>query len=326
MTQLHYASIKSVYEYESSLFVNDAFVNKVIYVKQLAPAIWANHAGRTEPNEVVYPQVIEELNTKLKHMLNGFCQFNTRMYQTAREKESGFEHHIDIELLDGMGQRIWHFDIIANSPAFARMLKTIMETHATSVTGIELQYSVETATSVVGHDGQTIKVPTQVKRTEVNPTFTFPEVTGNLIWEVFNRWAFDLGDPDTNAFAASQATPNTFVSSAYSLSMAAIQFDASMLPQNIIGGAFYSNMFPTDPAGGFGLERTIGTSKTPERSVAFTGHIRHNWQTRQLLVQLATDLGLGRMRYTGGQAQAAPFADIMKGAGITNELDLLLKA
>jgi hypothetical protein len=113
MTQLHYASIKSVYEYESSLFVNDAFVNKVIYVKQLAPAIWANHAGRTEPNEVVYPQVIEELNTKLKHMLNGFCQFNTRMYQTAREKESGFEHHIDIELLDGMGQRIWHFDIIA---------------------------------------------------------------------------------------------------------------------------------------------------------------------------------------------------------------------
>lgn len=216
--------------------------------------------------------------------------------------------------------------IYDNSPAFARMLKTIMETHATSVTGIELQYSVETATSVVGHDGQTIKVPTQVKRTEVNPTFTFPEVTGNLIWEVFNRWAFDLGDPDTNAFAASQATPNTFVSSAYSLSMAAIQFDASMLPQNIIGGAFYSNMFPTDPAGGFGLERTIGTSKTPERSVAFTGHIRHNWQTRQLLVQLATDLGLGRMRYTGGQAQAAPFADIMKGAGITNELDLLLKA
>lgn len=111
-TGLHFASLKSVYEHESSLFTNDSFVNMTLYVKQLLPEVWANHAGRTDSNDVVYADVLDELNTKIEHLLNGTATFTVSMYQTAAEKTAGFEHHIAIELFDDLGQRIWHYDII----------------------------------------------------------------------------------------------------------------------------------------------------------------------------------------------------------------------
>lgn len=111
-TGLHFPSLRSVYEHESSLFTNDSFVNMVLYVKQLLPEVWANHVGRTDFNEVVYTEVLAELDAKLDHLLSGKANFTTRMYQTASEKKAGFEHHIAIELFDDLGQRIWHYDII----------------------------------------------------------------------------------------------------------------------------------------------------------------------------------------------------------------------
>ena len=111
-TGLHFPSLKSVYEHESSLFTNDSFVNMVLYVKQLLPSVWADHAGRTDSNNIVYGEVLEELDGKLAHLLAGKANFKTRMYQTAAERKAGFEHHISVELFDDLGQRIWHYDII----------------------------------------------------------------------------------------------------------------------------------------------------------------------------------------------------------------------
>ena len=179
-------------------------------------------------------------------------------------------------------------------------LKALLETHATAVNGIDVEYNIDTADSPVGHDGQVHQVPTQNKRSAVNPSFTIPEVTGNLVWRFFNQWGFDMCHPDTNASFShlsekvAQALP--FVSSSYSMTMAAIQFDPSGIPENIIDGAFYSNMFPTAPGGAIGFEKTIGTSNTRERSITFSAHLRHNEHTRDLMIDIAKQLKLGNVR------------------------------
>jgi hypothetical protein len=113
-TGLHFPGLCSVYEYEASLFTDDQFGNTVLYLKQLLPAVWADYAGTDDPDEVVYPAALSDLNAKCTHMLGGKTAFATRMYQTASERKAGFEHHIAIDLFDNQGHRIWHYDIIAN--------------------------------------------------------------------------------------------------------------------------------------------------------------------------------------------------------------------
>jgi len=110
--------------------------------------------------------------------------------------------------------------------AFQKMLKALIETHAKSVTGIDFGYTLETAEQPIGHDGQNIQVPTKSKRSPVAPSFVFPEVPGNLVWNMFNQWVFDIQHPDTNAsFQRMDTDDLDYLSSAYSMTMMAIQFD-----------------------------------------------------------------------------------------------------
>lgn len=136
-------------------------------------------------------------------------------------------------------------------PDRIKLLKALIETHPTSVTGIDFGYTIETADSPIGHDSQTHKVPLRNKRSEVSPSFTYQELTGNIVWRFFNQWGWDMLSPDGNASFAHLPEEDSlpFVSSSYSMVMAAIQFDPSGIAKNIIDGAFYANMFPTDPAG-----------------------------------------------------------------------------
>lgn len=207
-----------------------------------------------------------------------------------------------------------------------KTIKTLIETHAKSVSGVDLQYTLETGESPVGHDGQNMAVPTQTKRQAVNPSFTFTEVTGNLVWKLMVQWITDIKDPDTYASMGRIETEGLqFMSSTYSMSMIGIQFDPSMQPKSIIDAAFYSNMFPTDPGGALGLERQIATSKTMDRTVVFTGHIQHNKKTRELGVEIASIMQAAKARYGGNRA---PYYNTVESAidnnGLRAEVEKLL--
>jgi hypothetical protein len=209
-----------------------------------------------------------------------------------------------------------------------KTIKTVMETHAKSVSGVDLTYSLETSETPVGHDGQQLQVPTQAKRAAVTPSFTFTEVTGGLIWKLFTKWLTDIQDPDSNASMTRFLNPDLqFMSSVYSMAMVGIQFDPSGLPENIVDAAFYSNMFPTDPGGSLGLERQIATSKTMERTVTFTGHIQHNDVTRGLGVEIAKTMNAAKMAYAGGRKPYyAAMEKELTSSGLKAEIDKLLKA
>jgi hypothetical protein len=213
-----------------------------------------------------------------------------------------------------------------DDPDTARMIKALIESHAKTVSGIDFGYTLETQEQPVGHDGQNIQVPTKSKRSAVSPSFTFAEVTGNLIWSLFRQWLFDIQDPDTNASMSRFATPETFMSSAYSMSMIAIQFDPTMRPENIIDAAFYTNMFPTDPGGQLGLERQISQSKVMERTVNFTGHVQHNKTTRELGIKIATELQLAKVNYNKTQPGVTVVNAAIKDSGLSQEVASLLES
>lgn len=191
-------------------------------------------------------------------------------------------------------------------PKLQEMLRAIVETHAKTISGIDFGYTLETTDTPVGHDGQTLKVPTRTTRGAVNPSITVPEYPGMPVYNLFKQWIFDIQHPDTNASAlpaniGNQARlqdgeiPGWFMS-AYSMSMICIQYDPSGLPDRIYDACVITNMFPTE-IGEIGFERSIGQTKPMERSINFSGLVQHNEMTKALGISVAKMLNMHKVNY-----------------------------
>lgn len=186
-------------------------------------------------------------------------------------------------------------------PKMQEMLRAIMETHCKSITGIDFGYELETADTIVGHDGQTLKVPTRTTRGAVNPSATIQEYPGMPVYNLFRMWQFDIQHPDTNssllpAINSNVDTIPAWYMSAYSMSMLFIQFDPTGLPDRIYDACVITNMFPTS-IGDIGFERTLGTTQLKERSINFTGLVQHNENTRELGYRVAQLLQMHKINY-----------------------------
>lgn len=196
--------------------------------------------------------------------------------------------------------------VVLNTPRFldpwpelGDMLRSLMETHAKAITGIDFSYTVETAETPVGHDGQTMKVPLKTTRSGVSPQATFTELTGNPIWNLFRRWMYAIQHPDTNMSALSAYVDKSsdlpaWYMSAFSMSMLFIQGDPSGLPDRIVDAIVVTNMFPT-AIGELGIQRQLGTSEIKDRTIEFTGIVQHNANTKLLGKKVAAVLGAHRI-------------------------------
>lgn len=211
---------------------------------------------------------------------------------------------------------------------FGLMLKTLIENCPKQISGIDFGYNLDVAKTPAGHDSQEMAVPTKTKRGAVNPSMVFQEVTGNLVWNVFRKWIFDINDPDTYASMAHiQDSAQNFVSSAYAMTCMAIQFDPTMRPDQIIDAAIYSNMFPTQ-TDNIGFERQIGNTVIRERTIQFEAIVRHNAYVRSLAVQVAEKLQLAKADYryavpefdfAHAQQNASAKYGVSDGTGIWND-------
>lgn len=182
---------------------------------------------------------------------------------------------------------------------FDQTLKALIERHAKEITGIEFGYTMEGQGTPAGHDGQEMMMPTNARRTQVTPTFTFQEVTGNLVWNFFRSWLLMIKNPDTQASQLSPITTGTLAPqlfSAFTMDCLFIQFDPTMRPENIIDAWFICNMWPQE-TGLLGSKRTIGVSEMPDRTIPFYGIVQHNPNTKAVGVQIATALNLHEVNY-----------------------------
>ena len=174
----------------------------------------------------------------------------------------------------------------------AQLTKDLMESHAKSVSGIDFGYSLGVDTSAnVGMDSQMFGVPGKTTRNQPSPTFTFTELSGDLVFNWAKKWIWDINHPDTNVSMAQVQFPGAYTMSAYAASFMVIQFDPTMRPDRIIDAAHYVNVFPTG-TGDIGFERTIGTVKVPERSITFQAIVQHNPYIKSLAMAIAEKLQL----------------------------------
>lgn len=185
------------------------------------------------------------------------------------------------------------WDTLPDNGVLSATVKSMFECHAKNVTGIDINYNLDSGDQPLGHDGQTFKVPTQSKRAEVTPSFTWPEVTGNLVWNIIHRWIWDIQDPDTNAGLEFMSNRDLlpYTMSTYSLTFMAIQFDQTMHYNRIIDAAIYCNVYP-QATGEMGIQRTIGTTEVKERAITFNGYVMHNKYTKMLGRVVAQNLNL----------------------------------
>ena len=175
----------------------------------------------------------------------------------------------------------------------ARVVKSMFETHARSVTGIEIGYTLESGQGTVGHDGQQMDAPTVSKRAAVNPSITYGEITGNLVFRVHQTWIWDMADPDTQISLARipEAQMMPFTMSTYALSFIALQFDQTYTANRLLGAIYVTNVYPQG-TGDFGIKREIGTANVQERPITYTGLAIENEYIFNLGKSIAADLGL----------------------------------
>jgi hypothetical protein len=180
----------------------------------------------------------------------------------------------------------------AEPTVMGQLTKDLMESHAKSVSGLDFGYTLGVDTSAnVGMDSQMFGVPTKTTRNQPSPSFVFTELSGNLVFNWAKKWIWDIQHPDTNASMAQVQFPGAYTMSAYAASFMVIQFDPTMRPDRIIDAAHYVNVFPT-ATGDIGFERTIGTVKVPERTIAFHAIVQHNPYIKSLAIAMADKLQL----------------------------------
>ena len=179
-------------------------------------------------------------------------------------------------------------------------LKALVERHAKEISGIDFGLTLEGSPTPVGQDGQEMHMPTNSKRTQVTPTFTWQELQGNLIWNFIKTWIELIKHPDTQAssLAATNLSQNMspMLMSSFTMTVLFIQFDSTMHPENIVDAWFITNMWPQE-TGMFGAKRQIGHTEMPERQIAFHGVLQHNRNTKALGQVIASKLGLHKVNF-----------------------------
>ena len=217
-----------------------------------------------------------------------------------------------------------------SEPKIGQMIKSVIESHAKAVSGLDISYTLDTSTQPAGHDGQEQEVPLQTKRSAPSPSFTFPEVSGNLIWNLFRKWIWDISHPDTNISMNDLTGKNAgkvkpFTMSAYSMSMLAVQFDPTYLAENIIDAVFYTNMFPKE-TGELGLERTIGTSKNPERTIPFSAIAQHNHHILKLAKDIVKTIQVEKANYSILPPGITKIESGIEESGLRQQVDNILQS
>jgi len=209
-------------------------------------------------------------------------------------------------------------------PHLPEIIKSLVERHAKTITGVDFGYELEEGSGSVLPDGQEIKAPTITKRTPISPNMTFSEIHGNLVWNAFYTWISMINHPDTHASKlasfVSEAEIDPFVFSFFSMDILLIQFDQTMLPKHIIDAAFVTSMWPK-VTGNIGFQREIGTAQVQERSIDFNGILQHNKNTYAAGVSVAEMLKLHKANFDFALPIATTIETEVGHMGISREIE-----
>lgn len=115
---IHFASVRSVYWYETSILVDAGVVNALVFTKFIARRSWSTWAGSTRQAAELNELITKDLNNRLSYMLHGKFRSKVNVYQTTEDKKLGYQRHVDIELWSAGQNRVWKTTIICKREGF----------------------------------------------------------------------------------------------------------------------------------------------------------------------------------------------------------------
>lgn len=111
MSRLHYADMRSVYRYDTSVLSSAIFTDAVVYTKHVIRYNWARLSGVEMP----FARLAETAKTNvlgdLLPILNGFYNAEAEFYQTDEERKIGYITHGRIKLVAPATNRVWIVDV-----------------------------------------------------------------------------------------------------------------------------------------------------------------------------------------------------------------------
>jgi hypothetical protein len=206
-------------------------------------------------------------------------------------------------------------------------LKMLIERHTKSITGIDFGYELEEGAGFTLPDSQEVKTFTKNKRTAISPNMVFPELNGNLVWNLFRFYLSLMNDADTHgsklAALLTDEEIDPMVFSYFTMDILFIQFDVTMLPQNIIDAVFVTTMWPKN-TGNIGMQKEVGTVQVQERSIDFNGVLQHNKNTYLAGVAIAEMLSLHKANFDFANPIATAIEDESTHMGMQQEIEEIM--
>lgn len=118
MTRIFYPALRTVYRAETSVLVDQWFVDAVVYTKHVVRKAWGKFSGRNDKDAVLQQGIKEYLDTELSYLYNGKYDFEVSVYQTAEEQRIGYIQHVLIRLTSPATMRVLDVDIEVNREGY----------------------------------------------------------------------------------------------------------------------------------------------------------------------------------------------------------------
>jgi len=116
--RLHYAALRSVYRYETSVLVDRGVVNALVFSKDIVRKSWAKFAGVKMWSAELNDRITKDLTQRLSYMLNGKYTAEVSVYQTDEDVKLGYTRHVDIILTSPATNRVWQTTIICRREGY----------------------------------------------------------------------------------------------------------------------------------------------------------------------------------------------------------------
>lgn len=118
MTGIHFAAVRSVYWYETSVLVDAGTVNALTFTKDIIRRSWSTWAGSTRRAAELNKLITDDVDSREAYMLHDKFRHKVRVYQTVEDMNLGYQRHVDVELWASPQNRVWKATVICKREGY----------------------------------------------------------------------------------------------------------------------------------------------------------------------------------------------------------------
>jgi hypothetical protein len=185
------------------------------------------------------------------------------------------------------------FQYLPNGDEYISTLRSLVELHAISITGLNAGLTVEVAETPVGGAGQRQQDPTDVKMEVSNPVFRFNEKYGMPVASFFRAWINNLIMDENSKFANIATTgnaPSDMLADMYAATMLFLEPDPThtQVVQSWLG----TNMYPMGTGEVTGARDLTQAGETRTMDINFTGIFQYGAGVDAFAQQILSGINL----------------------------------